>query len=57
MFLRIALLPLLLGMTTPFIANATPVNSLVIHSEGNRANCNDGYTWDAADQICLADSK
>ena len=58
MFLRIALLPLLLGLTSPIVANATtkPATSLVIHSEENRKYCNDGYTWDAVEKMCMADA-
>lgn len=56
MFLRFALLPLILGLTTPIIANAKSAHSLVIHSDDNRKYCNDGYTWDATENMCLADS-
>ncbi|WP_299352913.1 hypothetical protein [uncultured Shimia sp.] len=57
MFLRIALLPLIFGLSVPAIANAKPSHSLVIHSEENRKYCNDGYTWDATDKMCMADPR
>ena len=56
MFLRIALLPLLLGLSTPVLATTKASTSLVIHSEENRKYCNDGYTWDAVEKMCLADN-
>lgn len=55
MFLRISLISLILGLTTPVIVNAQPAHSLIIHSDENRKYCNDGYTWDATDKMCLAD--
>lgn len=55
MFLRIALLPLVFGLTVPAVLNAKPINSLVIHSDDTRENCNDGFYWDSTEKSCMVD--
>lgn len=45
--------------TLPALATAKPLPHLytfTIFSDDNRENCNDGYFWDAAEKMCIADT-
>ena len=40
----------------PVLSYAKPITSLTIHSEDNRKYCNDGFSWDETDKMCLPDN-
>lgn len=40
----------------PVLSYAKPITSLTIHSDDNRKYCNDGYSWDATDKMCMPDN-
>lgn len=52
---RVYVLVALMGFV-PVLSYAKPITSLTIHSEENRKYCNDGYSWDARDKMCMPDN-
>nr|WP_319948831.1 hypothetical protein [uncultured Shimia sp.] len=44
------------ALTIPAMAQAQPITSLTIHSDENREYCNDGFSWDAAEKMCMPDN-